>query len=33
MNLAARLLGNKVNIRNLQDSLQQMFFPQENETY
>lgn len=32
-NLAARLLGNKVNITNLHGSLQQMFIPQENKTY
>jgi len=33
MNLAARLLGNEVNITYLQDFLQQMFFPQENKMY
>ena len=33
MNLAASLLGNKVNNTNLQDFLQQMFFPQEYKTY
>jgi len=34
MNLAASLLGNKVNNTNLQDFLQQMFFfPKEYKTY